>query len=213
MPKPDNVESPIQLLVEGNDQKNFFKAFVQHMSLSNVQIQNFGGVRELREFLAAFANEPGFDDVVKRLGIVRDAETDAEGAFNSVQGSLENAELPTPKRPEGLTAGHPEVSVLILPGQGRAGMLETLVCQSFAASPVDPCIDDFFDCVGHMKLRNPDKARAYAFLSASSEPRHSVGVAALKGEWDLRHSSFDDVRGFLQKLAAGVAPAPTADPD
>ena len=172
------------------------------MSLTNVQIQNFGGVRELREFLAALAAEPEFDDVVERLGIVRDAETDADGALESVQNSLRNAGLPAPERPEDLTQGrHPAVSVLILPGGGRTGMLETLVCESFAGDPVDRCIDRFFDCVGHTVLRNPDKARAFAYLTTTPMPRHSVGVAARRGQWNLDHPAFSGVRRFLDELA------------
>ena len=48
------------LLVEGNDPRNFFEAFLRHLSLSNIQIQNFGGVNELRGFLRGFADTPRF---------------------------------------------------------------------------------------------------------------------------------------------------------
>ena len=147
MPKPAAITSPVQLVVEGNDQVNFFRAFVKHVSLANVQIQNFGGISELRAFLAALAVEPDFEDWVERLGIVRDAETHAEGAFESVRSSLANAGLPAPDGPEVLTGDRPPaVSVLILPGEGREGMLETLLCESFAGKRIDRCIDEFFEC-------------------------------------------------------------------
>ena len=201
MPKPIGVDSPVQLVVEGNDQRNFFRAMRNHLSLTDLQIQNFGGTTELRQFLAALVAEPEFGERVERLGVVRDAEDDAAGAFDSVQNSLRNAGLPVPQRPEGQTRGHhPEVSVLILPGGGRAGMLETLVCESFAGDNIDSCIDDFFDCVGSEILRNPDKARAFAYLATSPNPRHSVGVAARRGQWNLDHSAFGGVRRFLGDL-------------
>lgn len=41
MPQQAAIKSAIQLLVEGNDQRNFFEAFTSHLSISNVQIQNF----------------------------------------------------------------------------------------------------------------------------------------------------------------------------
>ena len=44
MPRAEEIKSEIQLLVEGNDQRNFFEAFIDHLSLENIQIQNFGGV-------------------------------------------------------------------------------------------------------------------------------------------------------------------------
>ncbi len=209
MPRPDGITLPVQLVVEGNDQRNFLGKFMERMSLTGVQIQNFGGVTELRAFLAALANEPEFDDVVERLGIVRDAETNAEGAFESVQHSLRNAGLPIPERPEEFAKGQPAVSVLILPGGGRAGMLETLVCESFAGDPVDDCIDEFFECIDKGSIRNPDKARVFAYLTTTSGPHHSVGVAAQQGQWDLDHPAFDAVRRFLDELASGAQTAGT----
>lgn len=204
MPQPVGIESPLQLVVEGRDQFNFFEAFVRHMSLANVQIQDFGGVNELREFLAALVAEPQFDDMVERLGVVRDAETNADGAFEAVQNSLANAGLAVPQQPDERIGGRPSVSVLILPGARRPGMLETLLGQSLADKPVKRCIDEFFECVGESSIKNLDKARAFAYLSTRHEPRHSVGVAALQGQWDLDHSAFGGVRRFLRVLTNGV---------
>ena len=76
MPRAEEIKSAIQLLVEGNDPRNFFEAFVEHLSLANIQIQNFGGIYELRGFLSALVNAPGFQ-IVQSIGIVRDAETSA----------------------------------------------------------------------------------------------------------------------------------------
>ena len=44
----------IQLLVEGNDQRNFFRAFVRHLAIEDAQIWNYGGVNDLGRFLRAF---------------------------------------------------------------------------------------------------------------------------------------------------------------
>lgn len=52
MAEPQQIMNRIQLLVEGNDQQNFFNAFVSHLSLPDIQIQDFGGVNELRNFLS-----------------------------------------------------------------------------------------------------------------------------------------------------------------
>ena len=152
MPKLEQPTSAIQLLVEGNDQRNFFGAFVDHPNIEELQIQDFGGVDELGGFLGAMVKQSGFHDLIKMLGIVRDAETSAGSAFQSVQSSLRNAGLPVPVRPgesarPGEAAGAaPAVNVLILPGDGAPGMLETLLCRTFADTAVDRCIDDFFRC-------------------------------------------------------------------
>ena len=143
MAKPDSVVSRIQLLVEGNDQLNFFEAFADHLSLDHVQLQNFGGVEELRSFIPALAIMSGFH-TVESVAIVRDAEASAMSAFQSVQSSLRRAGLAAPDRPLERSGDSPAVSVLILPGNNRDGMLETLLCDSFANTAENDCIDSVF---------------------------------------------------------------------
>ena len=194
MTRPAPIESKIQLLVEGNDQRNFFEAFIEHLALDNIQIQNFGGVNELRGFLLALVNAPGFRGTVQSVGIVRDAETSAQAALQSVQASLETAGLSVPNQPEERAVSSPAVTVLILPGDNRPGMLETLLCQSFVDTPEEACINTFFDCVKAIpavSINNPDKARAYAYLTTKPNPHHSVGMAAKQSHWDLNHHVFN----------------------
>ena len=212
MPKPVQPTKAIQLLVEGKDQCNFFGAFVDRLNIEELQIQDFGGVDELKGFLGVMVKQPGFH-LVKMLGIVRDAETSAQGAFQSVQSSLRNARLPVPVRPgesahPGEPAGAaPAVNVLILPGDGDHGMLETLLCRTFADTAVDRCIDDFFRCFETSEagveapIRNLDKARAHAFLATREMPHVSVGVAARKRYWgNFDHDAFRRIRRFLSSL-------------
>ena len=109
------IRSSVQLLVEGKDAENFFKKLVLRLSLPEVEVQNFGGVNQLRSYLAAFAVAPNFG-VVRSIGIVRDAEQSAEAAFQSVRDSLNRANLPAPRRHDESAGGNPTVRVLILPG-------------------------------------------------------------------------------------------------
>lgn len=147
---PQNIDSGVQLLVEGNDQRNFFEAFIDHLSLKNIQVRNYGGVNDLRRF-----------------------------------------------------GSNPAVSVFILPDNQSEGMLETLLCRTLAANPLDRCIDDFFECVKSStgeSLRRPDKARAHAYIATQCDPHVSVGVATQRGYWHLDHTVFDGVRNFLRSL-------------
>ena len=202
MAKPDSVVLRVQLLVEGNDQVNFFEAFADHLSLDHVQLQNYGGVNELRSFIPALASMSGFH-TVESVGIVRDAEESARSAFHSVQSSLKRAGLTVPDHPLIRSGTSPAVNVLILPGDNRDGMLETLLCDSFANTRENNCINSFFKCIEAADIppaKLPDKARAFAYLTTKQEPRHSVGVAAKRGYWDLDHNAFDNVRRFLNSL-------------
>ena len=201
------IELDVQLLVEGNDDRNFFEAMAGQLGLRDVQVQDFGGVNGLRGFLAGFVNMPGFARV-RRLGIVRDAEKSATSAFQSVQSSLTNAGLPVAERPLQETAGNPTVSVLMLPDGSSPGLLETLLCRTFAATPVDRCIDDMLGCIriAGVETKRPEKARAHLWLATRPDPHLSVGVAAKRGYWDLDHPALADVRAFLAALCRSDAP-------
>ena len=211
---PEKIERSIQLLVEGKDTRNFFKALVEHMALTRVQVQNFGGVHELRSFLSAFVRAPDFTKVTS-IGIVRDAEriaTERPGggtennpaarAFQSVRDSLERVKLPAPRHPVEPAGEHPAVRVFVLPGNNAPGMLETLLCKTFADDPVERCVETFLRCAEKSgnPVEHPDKARAHAWLATRRLPHVSVGVAAQKGYWDFDHGVLDGVRRFLAAL-------------
>lgn len=195
------IRGGVQLLVEGKDAQNFFREIVRRLSLPDVDVQDFGGVDQLRQFLAAFVAAPEFGNV-RSIGIVRDAELSARGAFQSVRDALERAALPAPTRPDESARGNPSVRVLILPGDGQPGMLETLLCRTFAESPVARCIDDFLQCAedAGQPVHRRDKARAHAWLATHPLPHVSVGVAALKGYWNVDHQALDEVRRFVTAL-------------
>ncbi len=127
----------------------------------------------------------------------------ARGAFQSVQSSLRNAVLPVPNSPEERTGTSPAVAVLILPGNNDPGMLETLLCKSFADTPENQCINAFFDCIEALpdvSIKRPDKARAHAYLTTKPEPHLSVGVAEKRDYWDLDHRIFGRIRDFFKLL-------------
>ena len=204
MVMPTRIATDIQLLVEGNDGKNFFRHFCQHLSPTSIEVHDFGGINNFKCYLPAFVNISGFGNVT-RLGIIRDAEDDAAAAFQSVQSVVKNAGLCPPDDVQTFSAGTPTVGVLILPGDKQSGMLETLLCQTFADQPENSCIDEFFRCLEsqtNQSLKRPDKSRAHAFLSTTDYPQLSVGVAAQKGYWNLDHDAFIHVRDFLTKLAS-----------
>ena len=203
-PSEDTIVSSVQLLVEGNDQRNFFEAMAKHLKLPDIQIRNFGGVDELRGYLAAFVNVGNFR-AVAQVGIVRDAERSATSAFASVQSALKSARLPVPEQPARMAAGKPNVSVLILPDNADSGMLETLLCATFSGTLEDRCIDELFACVNAETAstqKGREKARCRIWLATKPDAQlSSVGVAAQRGHWDLDHPALEPTRAFLRALA------------
>ena len=208
----ERIEREIQLLVEGRDERSFFEAFLDHLQIADVQLQVLDGKDRLRESLEVLAGATGFR-TVKSIGIVRDADGSAAAAFQSIQTSLRNvnrvvrtwsgAEFPVPDHPEQRAGAGLSVSALILPGDGEKGMLETLLCRTFAGAEMECCIDAFLRCAEESgsPIHRRDKSRAHAWLATRQDPHVSVGHAARKGYWDFEHEAFDGVRRFLRALA------------
>lgn len=200
-----SITCPTQLLVEGNDPRNFFQAFIQQQYPDyEIQVRNYGGISELRDYLGGFVKRPDFGSV-KNLGLVRDAEHCAQSAFQSVQDALTEVGLSSPGQLAVRREAHPAVIVLILPSHDQPGMLETLLCQSFVGDPITECIDNFFACLDerNVSVKRPDKARARVYLTTKPEAHVSVGVAAQKKYWDLKHAAFEPVHAFIKDLHGG----------
>ena len=202
MPAPTKITESKQLVVEGRDAEAFFHALLSHMRISEVQVQNFGGISELRGFLKALCNAPGFAQVTS-VGIVRDAETNAAGAFQSVCGALSGANLPVPEQAMVPGGDCPQVSVLILPDGKTSGMLETICLQSVQGDPVMECLKQYFECVEQRMgflPGNMSKARVQAFLASRPRSGLRLGEAAHAKYWPWDSPVFERMREFVQGL-------------
>ena len=175
---------------------------MDHLSRTDIQVQDYGGVNEFRSFLSGFVKVRGFDAVTS-IGIVRDAEGNARGAFQSVQDSLRGASLDAPEKPGERTAGVPVVAIQILPDNTRPGMLETVLWESIADPAERKCVEEFLECMARsagVSVSNVGKASVHAWLATRPKPNVSVGVAAKVGYWDLDHEKLGQVRDFLSRL-------------
>lgn len=209
MPNPQSLTHSKQLIVEGKDAVNFFRALLKHLNITDVQIQNYGGIKDLRAFLKTLSITPDFATLVTSVGIVRDAETNAESAFQSVSDAVKAANLPQPRQPIIPTEASPQVSVLILPDatvvadEKNPQMLENLCLRTVENDPVMECIDQYFTCL-EQRLdslpKNMPKARLQAFLASRLKPGLRLGEAASKGYWNWDSPAMDSVKEFLAAL-------------
>ena len=199
------IRGASQLLVEGKSYVHFVSALTKEHSIASPELHDFGGVNELSSYLAAFVRAPGFERV-ELLGVLRDAEGCSKSAFQSVQGSLKKAGLVVPQEPGHVEPGQPSVGVLIVPGHGR-GMLETVLCRTFAGTPIENCIDEFLECAhaAGADIPRPHKARSSAYLATRADPGLAVGVAAKKGYWDLRHEALKPLVDFVAAVGGKTA--------
>jgi hypothetical protein len=212
MESPAALKSSTQLLVEGINPKRIFSVLCKSWGLSDIDIHDFGNNENLRPYLETFTKTQGFRSV-KRLGIIRDAETSADSALQSVRDSLRNAGLEYPSLRVETTSGSPSISVFLLPDTTSEGNLESLLWRTIKDTSEARCADEFLKCLdlGSIAITRRDKARVQAYLASKHRPHGSVGVAAQRGQWDPKHDAFSEIRRFLTDLQGGTSASDTTE--
>lgn len=207
------------LVVEGNHERDFFKAWLGLLRITDIQVMPIGGKTNLSANLQALVRQQRFREVVS-LVIVRDADDDPGSAFRSVCSALQAvaiAPLPaaswawhTLANPRN-TAVQMKACVLVLPDASSNGALEELLMQTVAGDPM------YGDAVGLIsgavaKLSQPTsprqpppahrhgKARAHAFLSTFEAPDKDQGKAAASGVWDFAHPALNPLEQMLRAM-------------
>jgi hypothetical protein len=196
------LSKPKLLIGEGREEELFFTAFLTHLNITDVQVEQYGGKQALASYLKTLRVRPGYLDVIS-LGITRDADNSAQSAFQSICNSLNRAGLPVPSKPGEIAGDSPQVSVMILPDGQNSGMLEDLCLIAIDTDPVLQCIDEYFDCVYKITGRQPNntaKARVHTWLASQIEPDKRLGEAAKAGYWPWDSPGFHDLKQFLQAL-------------
>lgn len=194
-----------QLIVEGKDAESFFRHFVEHIGLKGeIQVHDFQGNSELSAFLKQFVRAPEFRIIpVTSLAIIRDAESSASSAFQSVCTALQKAGLPVPRRPAQRVGDSLGVSVFILPDGESPGMIESLVLRAVAVDPVFPCVNQYLECVQRSLGSTPqplDKARLLAFLSSRPDIKPLLGHAARAQYLELDSEVYEPLKTFLHNI-------------
>lgn len=200
------IAQPRLLIVEGKEDEMLFGALIRHLAIEGIQPMSLQGKNNYRSGLKALTLSPGFSEVVS-LGIVRDADTDAQSAFQSVCDALVNANLPVPSAPLQLAGEKPRVAVIILPGGNQPGTLEDLCLQAFAHDTAMPCVDQYFECLqqrqeNYSPPSNMSKARIQVFLASRPRAGLRLGEAAEAGYIPWQSQAFDAVRFFLHQVAS-----------
>ena len=193
------------LLVEGEDESNFIKAILSRLQLhEKIGIEVVGGKDKFKQMIPALVARTGFRSKVKVLGIIRDSDTNRQAAFQSIQTILKNNNLPAPKNDgEFMIVDNLSVGVYLMPFSSENGMLEDLCLKTVSNHPAMDCVEGFIQCVATLDIDQPKnlaKAKSHVFLAAMPEIVSSVGVAALKGYWNLAHDSMSELNDFLLKF-------------
>ena len=218
------------LVVEGEDEKRFFKEFLNFLDIPNVQILKYDGKNNLKNRLKVWVRDSNFRNVTT-FGIIIDADNDPHATFQSVCDILRNVGLSPPQRMYVFSNSVPKIGVYVMPGNFKEGMLEDLCLKTVKDNPLIECVDKLIECANKLykegkvkeffekydyfksrsfyknnflnsngKIRNIAKARALVYLAIMPEIVNSVGVGAEKGYWNFESEELNELRKFLQNF-------------
>jgi len=187
------------LAVEGKDEVNFFDALLKYLGITDFKIYEVGGKNQFKNKLPALVRMPFFSDV-EVLVVIRDADEDANAAFESIRYILRNEGFEPPKDRNQFSDGKPKIGIFIMPGNSDKGMLEDLCLETVKDHPAMECVNAFIECASKLEdLPNRlAKAKAQTFLAAMPNIVCSVGVAAQKNYWDFNSEVLKDIKAFLK---------------
>lgn len=214
---PEPIRESKVILAEGADAQRFLTSACRAYGADGIEVRDFGGNTQLRPAIRALKLTTGFGQV-RSLVVARDAESDADGAMDSVADALAHVGLPRPTEPFSFASGadeeQPRTAIMIFPGFESAGSdrrdltngtLEDLCLRTLPVSdPVLSCVDEYLDCVRKIPSETPDatKARLHAYLSGKA--RHAglkLGEATDRGKvWDLDHAALTPFKNVIQQM-------------
>ena len=187
-----SIQKPVVIAVEGIDDRFLLDYLCNSWNLNDIQ---FISLNETPSFdnVSAILNMPGFHQMVKVFGIIRDADERYQSAKDSVADILSRLKL-------GIKTAY-----FIFPDNKNNGMLETLLMQ-VSSTDVNrtKCVDAFITCLTSQSISIPnhkkDKAKVYAYLSAFDEPGKRIGEAASAGYWNHANKVFNNLKQFFNDL-------------
>lgn len=198
------VQSDRLLIVEGTDDENILVACLNRWSIEGFQVMPVGGKTYIKSGLENTLASARVEHIeISAIGIMRDADDDPSGAFDSVTSALGQVKLPAPPSSGSIALGPPLVGVYIFPDCSAEGAIEQLCWRSVIDTDAGKCTSGFVEClerVGAFEAKDRDKSLANAYISSKEEPWVPVGIGALKDYWPLDHSAFSDVKRFLSEL-------------
>ena len=196
------------LLVEGKDEVNLFGRLVKDCLAEDgkgIQILDVGSKDNFRPNLMAIKLAAQSGPALHAIGIVRDADDNPKGSFDSVCNSLRNAGYQPPDAHAEFSDDTPSIGVFIVPDGSRPGAIETLCRCSIEGEAAAVCVEEYVECLktrGAMRSRNPDKTFAHAYLAAMEDPVARVGEGALQGVWNFQSPAFGALSRFVGNLAS-----------
>jgi len=209
-PRTEIIKSKL-LLAEGADTLHFFMAACEAFSVDDVQVMDFGGIKDLTTYLKALPLFPGYDKV-DTIVIARDAEKNPSTAVSNVKRSLRQMGLPVPVNPFEFAGTSPRIAFMIFPGFQidakdktilSAGTLEDLCLKIVKDNTIFECVDQYLECLRSKgrKIARPHKTKLHSYLAGENDfVGLKIGEASRVGAWDWNHSSLKPFKDVIREM-------------
>jgi hypothetical protein len=205
------IKQPKLLVVEGADACYFYIWACAAYGVLDVQVMDFGGIKDLTAFLKTLSLLPGYERVAV-IAIARDAENNPLSAVSSVKQSLDRASLPVPNEPFEFAGNSPRVAFMIMPGFNGsqsaspallAGTLEDLLLEIAKDQSTFSCVDLYIDCLQSrgLAITRLHKTKLHAYLSGKNEfCGLKIGEASKAGAWDWQHPRLEKFKAIITTM-------------
>jgi hypothetical protein len=216
--KPDSdrrrkwKNEPLVLFVEGYSDLTFYAELMKHIGLHDrCFIQDLGGKGHelLREQARALLTPDRLAQICA-VGVLLDADKDADGAFSLARNALKGAvDVDVPRRGEWVRASDSKVryGVFIVGDGDKQVEVESLAWAAWSGKPDNAafrgCVEDFIKCARKQgkKLKSTDKVRIGAVLSVLNEDDPRLGPGARRHLFEFEAAAFAELRAFLKAMA------------
>lgn len=197
-----------QIFVEGADAKYFFIWALEEYKIEDVQVVDFGGIRDLTNFLRTWKKLENFH-MIESMLIVRDAEQSADDAMKSICGGLSCNHLPAPQQAYSFSDGKTEtgqkirIGIALLPNRlASTGTLEDLCLNMVEDAQYLDVVNDFLARAANLeKLAHEHKSRVHAYLSVKNKyVGMKIGEAAKAGAWNWGCEDMKEIRSMIEAL-------------
>ena len=195
---------PRLLLVEGADDEHVIRhLYEQARGAVNFDIAQMGGVSQLREEIEAHAKAPGRTV----LGIVIDANSDAQVRWQSVRDAVVRVGVRLPSAP-GLggtivapsASGTPKVGVWLMPDNKEPGELEDFLAALVpSGDQVWALAQRYVGQVPGDQLSKPAKSRIHAWLAVRTVGGR-LGTSISAGAFDLQQPASQSFLDWLGQV-------------
>jgi hypothetical protein len=193
---------PGELVVEGYSDLLFYAEVLETVGKhEQVFIKELGGKSGLNRKLEAFVT-PALLARKTVIGFVFDANGNPDATRHSLETLLSN--LTGQAVVDGKwTQGNPKIGLMIVPGAGAKGEIETLVWQSWSSNPANAgqkkCIEDYVGCMhaSNVNAQSPDKGLIGSLLAVKNDDDPRLGPGARAKVFDLNSPHLQSLRQFL----------------